>query len=333
MVDLNPVDGMDWLGSVNQKLISQYQQGLMPHALLFQGNRGYGTVELALNIATTMLCQNPKRNSACGECKTCQLMKAASHPDLKILQPEESGGQLKVDQIRSVIEFAAKTSQQGGSKVILIEPADQMNLNSANALLKVLEEPPSGTFIFLVTERIESMLPTIRSRCSIVKVTKPTLEQAKVWLTNREIEVDKINQFLPLCNYAPITLLNWQQGNMIELHGQMITDLSNLFKGVVSPIEVAASWQKKDLLQIFHWLGQWFTDLSRACGAGLDELISDQAAKKLLKYTASKADTVSIFELTDYILSIRSGLLNRNNLNAQLVLENTLIRWNKLISY
>ena len=159
---------LPWLENRFLDLVALQRQNKLPHALLVKGPSGIGIESLARQLALSLLCDQVTDSGRCGQCKACQLVDANTHPDFLTIQLEDNAKALKIDQIRKLNEFANKTAQQGGNKVAIIDPADQMNVNAANALLKNLEEPAPGTFMILVTSRFESMLATIKSRCRIV---------------------------------------------------------------------------------------------------------------------------------------------------------------------
>src|SRR5690606_18188179 len=117
----------------------------IPHAFLLAGQEGFGAEGLAMAMGQYMLCLSPTDTLVCGKCKGCLLLDAGTHPDLLVVCPEEGGKQIKVDQIREVSRFVANTAQQGGYKIIVLQPAEAMNINAANALLKNLEEPAGKT--------------------------------------------------------------------------------------------------------------------------------------------------------------------------------------------
>ncbi len=181
----------------------------LPGAILIHGPRGSGTFELANAFARSLLCSSPIEGAPCGECPECKLLEAGNHPDFKLLlseaeeaihplpwQKEEKtvtakkslSRQISIEQIRSLSEFVSTSSRRGGRKVVLIYPADTMMADQSSALLKTLEEPPAGVIFLLVSDNLDSMLPTIRSRCQIVRVTPPTPEQGCAFLKAKNVE-------------------------------------------------------------------------------------------------------------------------------------------------
>lgn len=167
----------------------------MPHALLLKGPRGVGKLEFALHVAQSLLCeQTGDDGMACGQCASCRWYAQDSHPDFRLIQPqalsesEESDDketskkkpsqQISVEQIRTLTDFANLSAHQGGFRVVVIHPAESMNSNAANALLKTLEEPAGNMMILLVSHKPQQLLPTILSRCMALPMPLPDLAQS-----------------------------------------------------------------------------------------------------------------------------------------------------------
>jgi DNA polymerase III subunit delta' len=144
-------DYYPWQAAERKRLVQQREADKMPHALLLSGARHLGKRDFALCMAGYLLCGTPVAGDPCGTCANCHLVAAGTHPDLRLIEPEGSK-LIKIEQIRELTDWVNQTAQRGGFKVALIHPAEQMNLNAANALLKSLEEPSAGTVIILVSE-------------------------------------------------------------------------------------------------------------------------------------------------------------------------------------
>jgi len=150
-----------------------------PHALLLAGSESAGLDRLAASLAAGLLCDEPATDSsACGACASCRLLAAGNHPDLLWLSPtdaDEAAGrkassQIRVESVRQLIAALALSPHHGATRVSVIQPAEAMNAATANALLKVLEEPPPGNVLLLISHRPLRLLPTIRSRCLQMRV-------------------------------------------------------------------------------------------------------------------------------------------------------------------
>ena len=177
------------------------------HALLLAGPPGLGQYTLALELARTWLCEQPGPEGSCGHCRSCHAIDVRTHADLFVLMPEvqaialgwplDSRTQEKIDKkelkpskfirvepAREAIAFTQMTASRGGFRVVLVSPADRLNAESANALLKTLEEPPGSVRFILATEAAHALLPTIRSRCLTHTLEWPSASEAMAWLAD-----------------------------------------------------------------------------------------------------------------------------------------------------
>ena len=142
--------------------------GRLAHAYLFVGPEGVGKKLTALTLAKAMNCQDPPRPGDCCErCPSCLKVNSQNHADVIVV--EAAGDVLKIEQVRNLQKRLSYKPLEGGRRACLIDPADKMNEAAANALLKTLEEPPEGTYLFLITAKPHQLLPTILSRCQWVK--------------------------------------------------------------------------------------------------------------------------------------------------------------------
>ncbi|MBN7797720.1 DNA polymerase III subunit delta' [Parahaliea mediterranea] len=185
---------LPWQGEAWSRWHQQLEQGRLPHALLLAGSPGIGKARLALALARLLLCHRPSAGHNCGECSACELSRSGAHGDFRWLQPEGESRVIKIDQIRQGVDFANWTAGFGQRKVLVIAPADSMNTNAANALLKSLEEPAANTHLVLVCHRLHGVPATIRSRCQLLKLPLPPAEAALQWLDSvtgdRQVSAD-----------------------------------------------------------------------------------------------------------------------------------------------
>jgi DNA polymerase-3 subunit delta' len=172
-----------------------YKQNRVPQAILFYGKEGVGKREIAFELSKALLCLKAQY-PACGVCESCRLLMdffsqpeeklkvyedgafvylQGDHPDFIYLKPEKA--EIRVDQVRAVREFVYIKPALSHKKVVVIYNADAMNPYAQNALLKVLEEPPLNTHFILVSYNLNSILPTIKSRCFILEVPPLTKEE------------------------------------------------------------------------------------------------------------------------------------------------------------
>src|SRR6185312_1535313 len=141
---------LPWQTPIWQSLLQRQARHCLPHALVFSGVDGMGKKEFARFFASYLLCMTPTTMGPCGQCRSCHLQQAQSHPDLLWVEPEENSQIIKIDQVREVVDFVNGTAMLGGYRVIVISPASAMNMYAANALLKTLEEPTANTLFMLI---------------------------------------------------------------------------------------------------------------------------------------------------------------------------------------
>lgn len=220
----------------NEPLLTQFRSRLdrLPHALLIHGAPGVGKLELAERMAQLLLCEHadPARRP-CGGCDGCRWFLGGNHPDFRRIEPEalakqpteaeegeEGAGeasparrtkqpslQIKIEQVRTLADFLNLRSHRGRLRVALIHPAEDMNENAANALLKGLEEPPSGAVFILVSDRPARLLPTIRSRCVSLAVPLPARDVALSWLAAQGVK--DAERWLAYAGGAPLQALQY----------------------------------------------------------------------------------------------------------------------------
>ncbi|ANU20842.1 DNA polymerase III subunit delta' [Planococcus plakortidis] len=151
---------------VLKRLQGAYANDRLAHAYLLEGPSGSGKKELTHFFVKLLLCETPIDNVPCETCRSCKLYESGNHPNILFIEPD--GQNIKIDQIRDLIYTMNKTALNSGRKIYVIEQADRMNNSSANALLKFLEEPEANVTALLLTERLNAIMSTIRSRCQLV---------------------------------------------------------------------------------------------------------------------------------------------------------------------
>ena len=182
-----------WLTPVTERLRGQRER--LPHALLIAGPLGWGEDQVANALALDVIGADPHRRAS-----------EVAHPDLRWIAPE--GGVIKIGAVRGVIDFLVQTPQFAGRKVAVIQDADKMNLNAANALLKTLEEPPAESFLALSTSAAVRLPATVRSRCQRIAIRPLGNEAVLAWLLAQGVRPDIAGYLAVEYGGAPFQVLH-----------------------------------------------------------------------------------------------------------------------------
>lgn len=279
----------------------------MPHALLLHGSNGVGKRRLAITLAQRLLCSAEANEYACGSCKSCKLLLAGSHPDLTILEPEEDGKKIRVDDVRTLCTKLNTTAQQGGWKIGLILVADAMNINASNALLKSLEEPQGKTLLVLVSDRLHALLPTIRSRCQKQYLATPGEDVATHWLKEVSGNSSDVAKAIEVSNGRPLLALHNIESGTLALRQDFEGIIEGVSSGSLSSVEAAQQCVKLNGNNIIEWYMNYVHRLAVNEGQGGGDR--------------------RLFQFQDRLMSARQLLLSQSNVNQQLLLEGLFMDW------
>jgi DNA polymerase-3 subunit delta' len=317
------------------------------HGMLLAGPAGVGKGRFAEAMAARLLCENPQGNQACGHCEACHWFAGGNHPDFRkvSLESEEEGEVaedeapkkkassakkpakpstvIKIEQVRGLEDFIFVGSHRNGRRVVIIEPAEAMNAAAANALLKVLEEPPPNVYFLLVSSHWRNLLPTLRSRCRHIAFGLPDAASAVAWL--KEQGLKNAEDALRLCGGSPIAALTKAESGKDDGAASLISSLAG---GVADPIGTAAVWDglvRGGLSneELVDTLQKWLHDLLRVTlGTAPRFLLSQQPA---LGKIAAQCDANRLLKFHKELLKIRGTA--RHPLNPQLFLEDLAARY------
>ena len=242
----------------------------LPHAILLRGRSGIGKFDFAINLSNALLCKEPDHlQMACGHCSSCLWLKEGAHPDFKLITSEDdydSEGNIKknstkkniitIAQIRQLYDYLSlSTHQVAGFRVIVISPAEALNLAAANALLKMLEEPPSNTIFLLVSSQPQQLLPTIISRCQVIDMPIPSKINAIEWLNAQGVNQPEVA--LQYAGGAPLDALRLQ--DQISSNDKVIKQLS--LGGKLDPFNAAQLFLSLGMSRAINVIQKWTFDL------------------------------------------------------------------------
>ena len=314
-----------WLEPCRLTIATALAQGRLPHALLLTGLPGLGKGTLADAIAGQLLCAAASLESGpCGRCTACVQLGAGTHPDYIKVELEEDASVIKVDQIRSLSEKLSLSSHQGGYKVVVLNPADSMNINAANSLLKTLEEPSDNTVLVLVCERPSQLPATVRSRCQQLKVDVPGQEVGIQWLAGQGI-TGPAKTYLQMAHGAPLEALKQAQAGSIEARREHFDSLVAILEGRAAPLTVAQAWAKDADMQGIRWMRDWLMDLLRIVMTGQTSEVRSADLIDGLAGLAGKLNSRVLFAQLERVNRVLG--LTATSLNRQLLTEDILLAW------
>lgn len=327
MPHLLPMPPYPWQQSQWDSFVSLLEQERLAHALLIAGPEGLGGLALARAMGQFLLCKAPIGPLACGRCKDCLLLESETHPDLLCVQPEGTSSAIKVDQIRQVTEFMSKTAQQGGRKVIFLAPAEAMNLNAANALLKSLEEPTAQTFLLLVSPEPSRLLATIRSRCAKLTLTAPVEGDAIAWLN--QVGLAEAGHLLADAGGQPLKVQQWFEDDFVSHRTRLGRDLQEVADGKRSPLSVAKTWLEHEPRQLLDCLLLWVQNAVKRqqAASAQNDLASEAGIAERLQNVPSQL----LFRYWEKLLQTKKELQSQNNPNLELLLDELLLGWVALV--
>ncbi|WP_328797774.1 DNA polymerase III subunit delta' [Marinobacter mangrovi] len=323
------ITSMPWLTDAWSRLAERWLSGRLPHAILLEGPDGIGKAVFARDLAQRLVCEGAgEAIQACGHCKQCELVAAGTHPDIRTYQPEDSKV-IKVDQVRALGEFAVASPQVAHHKVIVLDSADQLNINAANALLKTLEEPNRDVTLILLQQSGRPLLPTIRSRCQSVLLAGPSQEQAEIWLASQvagdeaqEADAETQARALRLASGAPVRALTFLAQGHVEAVDQCQEDFRQFLKSKRAPEDAAKPFVKLGLETTLGLMERWAADLARISVGGAPE---NPEVADILGYLAKQNPPHRAHDILSHIAEVRAGLTY--NLNAELEAERLLLHW------
>jgi DNA polymerase-3 subunit delta' len=308
----------------------------LPHAILIQAGEGWGELEFARSVAQSLLCEKPGADRrSCGACSACNWFSQGNHPDFRLLLPEslapesqaegaepgkKRSEQIRIEQVRELADFLAVGTHRGGVRVTLIYPAEAMNANTQNALLKSLEEPPPSTVFLLVSTQPGRLLPTVRSRCLRFIFPAPEFEEVLPWL--KEQGVEHAESALAAVGGAPLAAL---KGGATE--PDRLAFIEGIRQPRLDPIALAEAVQGIPLPDLVGWLQRWSFDLLLARATG--RVRYHLGHEKLISEISRRCEPASIATYLRRLAQAKA--LARHPLNPKLFVEDLLLQYQRLV--
>jgi DNA polymerase III subunit delta' len=319
------------------------QRASLPHALLLRGRAGTGKHDFALALSQALLCSSQNSDkinadkTACNTCPSCVWFAEGGHPDFKLISPEDAEtseettsapkkksakkSQISVAQIRQLIDYLSLSSHQVNAKrVIVISPAETLNIASANALLKMLEEPPANTLFLLVSSQPQRLLPTIISRCQAIDMPLPASADALTWLNQQGVK--NAENVLNLAGGAPLLALQIaEDGDALTMLSRHLSQGEKLDAFACAPLFTGLGMERAlDTLQ------KWVFDLT-ACKLA-QSLHYHLSHHNALQALCKSVNLQALLRFQQQLVEAKK--LANHPLNNELQLENILLQYTQL---
>lgn len=332
MTEVNtlPAKPYVWHGALWQQCLAQAKDQRLPHALLLSGTAGIGKAVFAQALARFMLCQSPRNDEACGQCKSCLLERAGTHPDFWYLTPEtdaktdKTSKVIKVDQVREVVNFASKSAQMGGYRVVIVSPAHALNVQAANALLKTLEEPGRDTLFLLITDRPMELLPTIRSRCRQMPLTVPAYQEALAWLSPLAGKPESAQLALGIAHGAPLAALSLLEQSWFNEREALAKDLLSVAEGRAPALSSAGRWGKLGAESLLAGMASILEDVTYL-GMGQSSAIKNHDLLPIIQRLAARADSAFVLRFLQRLAEKQR--LIAANIQPQAIVDSVWLDW------
>jgi DNA polymerase-3 subunit delta' len=319
-MDFLSANSLPWLKDSQQRLHTALESGHLPHSLLVLSVPGLGAEQLAQWITALVLCESPGTRP-CDACPSCRLLRSDSHPDAHVVRLEEDAQQIKIDQIRELIDSLTTKSYRGGYKVGIIEGAEALNTNGANAFLKTLEEPSADTVLIMIARPNHRLPATIASRCLRLGLRPPPTQDAIAWLKANSPAANTWQAALALAGGAPLLALQLDAEGLAAIDADMRQCITELAEGSVDVTLLAERWVRSNPGIRITWLENWIT---QRVHASLGAATSHQTAEPVrLPAALLKPKIRALFELLDAARDVRR--FASTGMNQQLALEALLV--------
>lgn len=321
--------GHDW---AVEMLHQHAARGEFRHAYLFSGAPGLGRRTLALRFAQALNCSTPPAPGVpCGTCRDCKQIEGMRHPDINIIQADSEGGTLKVDQVREVQRALSLKPYQVNYRVALFLRFQEANDNAANALLKTLEEAPAHAVLILTADNPEQLLPTILSRCEIIRLRPLPVSMIEADLIERGVETERARLLAHISGGRPgyaRTLVD--DVTLLEKREERLNDLQSLLPAArVEKFSYADKLAKdKDAMRqaILIWLSYWRDVLLRVAQANTALVNIDRNME--IEFLATRLDLPTVRRVVSRLETALEKM--ERNVNSRLLAEVLLMDWPKV---
>jgi DNA polymerase III subunit delta' len=299
------------------RLRNKLRQGRFPHGLIFSGPSGVGKHTCAVMLAKALNCTEARPGDFCDACTSCRKIEAGTHPDVTTITLEEDATQIKIAQIRQVLGMLDLKPLEGRNKIFIIDPADALNDEAANALLKGLEEPPENSYFFLITINVQELLFTVRSRCQVYNFTPLTLSEIRLHGITDELTVRWSQGSIGRARALDITRVKSEREVVLDFLETVITSKEEQFQDLLG-VSAELGRAKQEFDNRMEILAVLLADLLYT-HEGVPEKIVNVDLRDRLQNLVDRVPIERLLKMADFLRFIESSL--KTHVNRQMLMD------------
>lgn len=295
------------------------RSGKTAHSYLFEGISGCGRKKSALALIQALFCR-ALPDDACGVCTSCRKIETGNHPDIHILAPLPDKRDISIDQLREMQRELSLRPYEAPRKACIIDPAERLNVSSANSLLKTLEEPPGNALIILLTENAGMLLPTVRSRCQLIRFAPLSPEHIMTLLERSGVTPEAAAVVAPMSGGSLKRALELDNESLNMRREAVLSSVGQLNINQISTVFNAAeelSGNRDATLELLDMLLSFFRDAVHM-GAGSAEIVN-RSVRPAIETIANRRSFPRNLELLERIYETRRDV--QRNANPKLAMD------------
>jgi DNA polymerase III subunit delta' len=300
-----------------ERLRSKLRETRFPHGLIFSGPEGVGKHACATMLAKALNCRNAAIGDFCDVCPSCRKIESGVHPDVITATVQEDATQIKIAQVREILSILDLQPLEGRNKVFIIDPADALTPEAANALLKGLEEPPENTFFILITVNVQELLLTVRSRCQIYHFIPLTLDEIRQHGITDELTIRWSQGSIGRARSLDISRLKGERSIMIDFLETAFTATQDEFQDLLG-VSSELGRAKQDFDNRMTVLSVLLADVLYIKEGMRYKIVNIDIEAKLTQL-AAPVSSERLVRVSEFLRFIESSL--KNNVNRQMLTD------------
>jgi len=299
------------------RLRTKLREDRFPHGVIFSGPEGVGKHTCALMVAKALNCTNAQPADFCDQCSSCRKTESGTHPDVVTISIEDDATQIKIAQIRQVLSVLELQPLEGRNKIFIIDPANSLNTEAANALLKGLEEPPENSLFVLIAVNVHELLMTVRSRCQVYNFTPQTLDEIRRHGISDELTVRWSQGSIGRARALEIGRLKSERELVLDFLQTVLTAKEEQFQDLLG-VSAEIGRAKQEFESRMTVLAVLLADLLYITEGVPEKIVNIDIAEPLRKL-ALQAPVERLLKMSEFIGFIETSL--KNNANRQMLTD------------